>query len=171
VCRHKTGIIRQTPALQRRLGPFEDLQPDAATLLAGRYRLVPADLREPRQVRAALGRAGADLGTPTLVLAECVLVYLEQAESRAALETVAALFPTAAVAVYEQIRPDDAFGRQMLRNLEVRGCPLLGICADLEAHRARLLSTGWTRAEVEDMGTVYRWVGWWGVWLSLLVEH
>ena len=28
--------------------------------------------------------------------------------------------------VYDAIRPEDPFGKQMLLNLEARGCPLLG---------------------------------------------
>ena len=35
--------------------------------------------------------------------------------------------PASAHALYDPMRPDDAFGRQMLLNLEARGCPLLGI--------------------------------------------
>jgi tRNA wybutosine-synthesizing protein 4 len=40
------------------------------------YCLLPADLREPCQLAAALDAAGLDPAVPTLVLSECVLVYL-----------------------------------------------------------------------------------------------
>ena len=40
------------------------------------YCLLPADLRDPRQLAAALDAAGLDPEAPTLVLSECVLVYL-----------------------------------------------------------------------------------------------
>jgi tRNA wybutosine-synthesizing protein 4 len=58
-----------------------------------------------------------------------------------------------------QIKPDDAFGRQMLMNLEARGCPLKGLHAtpDLKSHRQRFLSNGWQWAEAEDMDTIYKY--------------
>jgi hypothetical protein len=54
-------------------------------------------------------------------VAECVLVYMEPADSAALLawcrNTTSA---AAAFVLYEQICPDSAFGQQMLINLEVR---------------------------------------------------
>lgn len=67
---------------------------------------------------------------PTLYLCECVLIYLEPAEAEAVLSTAAATAAQAgapaAVAIYEQTRPDDAFGATMIRNLEVRTCSQSG---------------------------------------------
>lgn len=40
---------------------------------------------------------------PTLVLAECVLVYLEPDESRKTLEWVASTFSNVGIMVYEQV--------------------------------------------------------------------
>ena len=41
------------------------------------YCLLPADLREPGQLAAALEAAGLDPAAPTYVLSECVLVYMQ----------------------------------------------------------------------------------------------
>jgi tRNA wybutosine-synthesizing protein 4 len=62
------------------------------------------------------------------------------------------------MATYEQIRPDDAFGRTMMANLEARGCPLLGLRAHptLESQKERFESRGWTVARALDMNDVYR---------------
>lgn len=61
---------------------------------------------------------------PTLYLCECVLIYLEPGEAEAVLAAAAAMAAeggaAAAVAIYEQTRPDDAFGSTMISNLEVR---------------------------------------------------
>jgi tRNA wybutosine-synthesizing protein 4 len=56
-------------------------------------------------------------------------------------------------ATYEQIRPADPFGRTMVKNLEARGCPLLGIHAypDLASQQARYTSRGWHVAASVDM--------------------
>lgn len=52
-----------------------------------------------------------------------MLIYLDPAEAEAVLSTAAALAAeagaAAAMAIYEQTRPDDAFGSTMIRNLEV----------------------------------------------------
>ena len=86
---------------------------------------------------------------PTLVLAECVLVYLPP-EAAAA---VVALFGGApgggALAVYEQIGPDDPFGRTMVDNLRRRNCALLGLaaCPSCAAQEARARAAGYSRAE------------------------
>jgi tRNA wybutosine-synthesizing protein 4 len=66
----------------------------------------------------------------------------------------------AAMMTYEQIRPDDAFGRTMVANLESRGCPLLGLRGHptLDSQRLRFESRGWTRARALDMNDIYRFV-------------
>lgn len=242
VCMEKAGVVARTPALLRLVGgspadaPGHD--PAAGRWLGGAYRLAPADLRSVGQVVSALGLAGLDPGAPTLVLAECVLVYLEREESDALLRQLSAMLSTAAMLVYEQVgfvgeeaggggrcdslsqqegaalgratrasttrdallaaslqsgpgcggacsspplhpqactpmipprptaatptphphqvRPDDAFGKQMLLNLSLRGCPLLGICWDVDEQAARLRQAGWERAEAAPMDAMYR---------------
>jgi tRNA wybutosine-synthesizing protein 4 len=95
---------------------------------------------------------------PTLVLLECVLVYMEPHQAAELLRWAAAALPTAAVLIYDPTRPHDAFGQQMLLNLAARGCPLVGIAGGAEpaAHAARLRSAGWARAAAADMDEVYR---------------
>ncbi|EFJ47079.1 hypothetical protein VOLCADRAFT_81666 [Volvox carteri f. nagariensis] len=96
--------------------------------------------------------------SPTYILSECVLVYMEPLHSAAVVSWAAHTFPNAVIAIYEQIRPDDAFGRQMVSNLEMRGCPLRGLPAtpSLAAHCARLMDGGWAWADARDMDTLYR---------------
>jgi tRNA wybutosine-synthesizing protein 4 len=62
------------------------------------------------------------------------------------------------VQIYEQIQPDTKFGKQMVKNLELHGAPLLGLngTPSLEAHRERLKSHGWEHAVAEDLNSVYR---------------
>ena len=45
------------------------------------------------------------------------------------------MFETIAFINYEMINPDDKFGRQMVENIEMRGCSLLGLhdCPSLDA--------------------------------------
>lgn len=122
------------------------------------YALHAVDLRKTNELDDAIATAGMDTQRPTLVVLECVLAYLEAEEATAVLAWAARTFPTAAVVTYDPTRPDDAFGRQMLVNLNARGCPFRSIAAvsDPERHAARLRQCGWARAECCDMNAVYR---------------
>jgi tRNA wybutosine-synthesizing protein 4 len=71
------------------------------------------------------------------------------------------MFPAVAFLNYEMITPEDKFGQQMVENIEMRGCSLLGIheCPSLEAQKARMLSVlggEGTQAEAITMGKVYK---------------
>ena len=63
--------------------------------------------------------AGIDINKPTLFLSECVLIYIEAEESKELIQWVGNTFNTSVFVTYEQIRPDDSFGRIMIKNLQV----------------------------------------------------
>lgn len=131
---------------------------EAAEVLSSHYCLLPVDLRDTRALAAAVERAGFSTRNPTYVLSECVLVYMEPQQTAAVVRWAGSTFSNAVMAVYEQIKPDDPFGRQMVSNLEARGCPLQGLAGTptLEAQCDRLTSNGWQHAEARDMDCVYR---------------
>lgn len=56
--------------------------------------------------------------------------------------------PALCCAAVAQIKPYDAFGRQMMSNLETRGCPLRALPSTPthEAHEARMTGNNWLRA-------------------------
>lgn len=92
---------------------------------------------------------------PTLLISECCLIYLAPADADAALEYFTRLFPSTTplgVAVYEPIRPHDAFGRTMVANLTARGIHLqtLEANATLEMQRRRLQRFGWGDPSSDD---------------------
>jgi len=163
VTSRKAAVIDAVPTLRSCMhtpagADQPSISPQKGTIHAKGYSLVPADIRDAAMVeRAVFGDAGLDRSLPTLVLSECVLVYLPPKESAAIVGWVASAFEAAAMVIYEQIGPDDAFGRQMLQNLEVRGCPLLGLHATptLAAHEARLTRAGFERASALEMATIY----------------
>lgn len=57
---------------------------------------------------------------PTLVISECVLIYLDPLDSNRIIDWLTRELSDAMVALYEQIKPDDAFGRMMIHNLQVQ---------------------------------------------------
>lgn len=89
--------------------------------------LIGADLRDLKLVEDRLNAAGMDWSIPTLLLSECVLVYVEPKYSDAIINWANGMFTGGSVFVtYEQIRPNDPFGQTMLKNLRSRGCSLKG---------------------------------------------
>ena len=111
---------------------------------AENYKLVAHDVRDTQGLAKVLSDVyKVDTKRPTLVLTECLLVYLKPDDSNNVLSFVRDYFaaaPYLALMNYEMITPHDAFGETMLSNLSERGCDLLGIeaCPDLESQILRL---------------------------------
>eukprot|EP00873_Tetraselmis_striata_P000327 jgi/Tetstr1/420591/TSEL_011679.t1 len=145
VTKTKASIVSQTPAMLSLAGADPAVDTETGSIVSDSYCLMPGDLRDIGAFEAALRDNGFDPSVPTLVLSECVLVYMEPKYSQELVNWAGRTLPDAVFVVYEQIHPDDAFGQQMLINLESRGCPLKGIEATptLEAHRQRFLRAGW----------------------------
>ncbi|XP_069341999.1 leucine carboxyl methyltransferase 1 isoform X4 [Eulemur rufifrons] len=94
---------------------------------------------------------------PTLLIAECVLVYMTPEQSANLLKWAANSFETAMLINYEQVNMGDRFGQIMIENLRRRQCDLAGVetCKSLESQKERLLSTGWETASAVDMMELY----------------
>jgi tRNA wybutosine-synthesizing protein 4 len=178
IVQHKSRIIAGTPALTASLcgsaAPGR-LTVDAGTheltvaagcdtdeeggLSRGQYSLLAVDLSELDRVKESLAKAGFDPTLPTLVVSECVLIYMEPEDSDALIDWVGTTCPRAAFVIYEQISPHDPFGRTMVRNIASRGCPLKSIARypALEDMCERFRIRGWSGCVVgKDMDIVYR---------------
>eukprot|EP00611_Tribonema_gayanum_P009603 TRINITY_DN1941_c0_g1_i11.p1 TRINITY_DN1941_c0_g1~~TRINITY_DN1941_c0_g1_i11.p1 ORF type:complete len:241 (-),score=48.79 TRINITY_DN1941_c0_g1_i11:2342-3064(-) len=78
-------------------------KPQHVTLSDGAYHLISGDLRDAKGVVRALLAAGLDPQAPTLLVAECVLVYMEPAESAALLAELSGNFPCRCVAEFSDV--------------------------------------------------------------------
>jgi hypothetical protein len=84
------------------------------------YKLFSQDLRETDILQQNLTNLGVDFDAPTLIITECLLVYLRKEDSEKILTCLSSLFRNYLIYVnYEMIHPGDAFGKVMLDNLEV----------------------------------------------------
>ncbi|EAW55774.1 leucine carboxyl methyltransferase 1, isoform CRA_d [Homo sapiens] len=94
---------------------------------------------------------------PTLLIAECVLVYMTPEQSANLLKWAANSFERAMFINYEQVNMGDRFGQIMIENLRRRQCDLAGVetCKSLESQKERLLSNGWETASAVDMMELY----------------
>merc|ERR1712003_150947 len=95
---------------------------------------------------------------PTLFISECVLIYIPWQKSEIIIKETAKLFQNGcAFCLYEQILPNDAFGRQMIKNLAERGLKLLsyGKYPTLKHQQNRFLEHGWHISVAWDLNRIY----------------
>ncbi|XP_051789335.1 leucine carboxyl methyltransferase 1 [Erpetoichthys calabaricus] len=130
---------------------------DSQSLNSDRYCIVGADLRDPPMLEEKLRKFQLDTQLPTLLVAECVLVYMSPEQSSHLIKWAASTFHTAMFISYEQVNMADRFGQIMIENLQRRHCILAGVefCRSLESQKDRFLSCGWNKVEALDMMSVY----------------
>jgi len=164
VCRTKANIIRKNEIFTKLFSANElNRSPECSDseLHCGGYHLLSADLRYPEQVQTALEKCNVDWNQPILFLSECVLVYMHAHESSPLINWISSQIHESngmgMFVIYEQIRPDDPFGRVMVENLQSRGCPLLSLSnhPSLESQEERFKQLGWTYSHARDMNDIY----------------
>jgi O-methyltransferase involved in polyketide biosynthesis len=129
VVEKKTRIIKKTEAMNRHVAnnkfPESDYMIDADN-----FKTFSFDIRNTSGLGLKLADFNVSKDTPTLVMTECLLIYLENKDSNAILKFLAENFDSApylSLLNYEMILPFDQFGQTMINNLRERGCDLLGI--------------------------------------------
>ena len=101
-----------------------------------------------------------DNTAPTLILTECLLIYLLPDAAEKILKWCGEFFsgaPFVGALNYEMIEPFDLFGQTMVNNLRDRGCDLLGIehCPTLQSQIDRMeacLGTGASEGAEQNSG-------------------
>ena len=118
---------------------------------SAKYHLLPADLRAPPSESIAplltsASQSGPILSPdlPTLLLFECVLVYVTPEASQALIQWFIDHFASSSIlgaVVYEMFGLNDSFGAMMVENLKVLflACPLTPL-ADAKASQVRGVS-------------------------------
>lgn len=116
----KIHTIKRTEELAKIVYPEGDAHEDANHINTPHYKLFAQDLRQTDEFRRRLDDLGVKADSPTLILTECLLVYMKSQDQKNILEALTHHF-TGDIAIlnYEMIHPDDAFGKVMIENLEV----------------------------------------------------
>ncbi|XP_020937743.1 leucine carboxyl methyltransferase 1 [Sus scrofa] len=82
----------------------DTLQMDGHTLDSTRYAIIGADLRDIPELEEKLKKCNMNTQLPTLLVAECVLVYMTPEQSANLLKWAANSFETAMLINYKQVR-------------------------------------------------------------------
>jgi len=130
-----------------------------AELRTAHCRFVPVDMRIISELETAMLGAGFRGDQPTIFISECVLVYMQSIHGDNIIQWANEAVPHApcAMVCYEQTNPKDNFGKMMVDNLMLRGCPLLSIYdyPTMQNQKDRYLQRGWERCVASNMNNVY----------------
>ncbi|KIK61276.1 hypothetical protein GYMLUDRAFT_998085 [Collybiopsis luxurians FD-317 M1] len=166
----KVMAIKKSKDLSAVLGSDVKLAQGGTALSSSRYHLLPADLRaDPSVTLGSLttGRVDAppllDASFPTLLIFECVLVYMSPQESNTLLQWFRSYFTSQSggvlgAIIYEMFGLKDSFGRVMVSNLKTRNVSLPG--ADpyptFQSLPSRFLNLGFTAARALTLKDIRR---------------
>jgi O-methyltransferase involved in polyketide biosynthesis len=170
VLREKAAQIERSPSIfgasVRKAGNMYTLQSaNNSNSWPATCHLIAHDLREGPEtlVRTKLVQAGMDPSQPTLVVSECVQMYLPLAAVTNLLKVVTATCSDCIFCSYEPILgSNSAFGRMMQENLTKAGVVQPGSCLveirTLQQTLSNLHRTGFLRAVGCDMYEAYETV-------------
>ncbi|NXN27632.1 TYW4 protein, partial [Nycticryphes semicollaris] len=153
----KAALIRRTKELSALVGDTGREGLGVVTFSGEDYKLLGADLSELSELERALEEAGLDKDIPTLFVAEVVLTYMENHRSDAVIRWAAERFSRVCFLLYEQMHPEDAFGRVMQQHFSQMNSTLHSLAQypDCEAQQRRFFEEGWTECSVMDMNEFF----------------
>ena len=155
------NVSRKTILIQRSFECNEFLiKPEfhAEGITSQRYNLLACDLSNPSELKAKLSSVNFDFLIPTIVLSECVITYMREKDSTNLIKFFSTELHHASFVVYEQINPEDGFGKFMVSHFEKMGSPILGIekYSSVSRQCSRYLDCGWQQCEALTLANVFR---------------
>ncbi|KAF4109123.1 tRNA wybutosine-synthesizing protein 4 [Onychostoma macrolepis] len=160
VARRKAALINSNTCLKDALPDWETVsnqQTNAVFIRSDHYNLIGVDVRKEQEVEVTLSGAGLQWDAPTLVLSEVVLTYMETQWSDAVIGWAAKLLPQSVFVMYEQIHPDDPFGRVMQNHFLKLNSTIHALkqYPDTVAQTQRFIQKGWEECVCLDMNQFY----------------
>lgn len=85
------------------------------------------------------------------------MIYIKPELSNLLIKWISDSFPICGFWLYEQIKPNDAFGTIMMKNLQERGCPLLSLQTfpDEASQKKRFETLGFEKVQAKDMNYIF----------------
>lgn len=161
VVRKKIKFIRsKAPFLQFCEQNFNDFAMDDGPdpkISSDKYSMRSCDLNDLESFRKVLQEEGLDPQAPTLIISECVMVYLEPSSVRGLITFMADTFSQSVFMDYEMFNPFSNFGKIMIKNFKERGVPLVGIdnFKSLPEIQQMYTDCGFDSCRAVDMHTIF----------------
>ncbi|CAH1801413.1 unnamed protein product [Owenia fusiformis] len=167
VMNRKLALINQSNSLKDLISPV-DMETVKLTLeahdLSGaiilnteQYKMLGVDLSNLRLLQDVFMACNIDTSIPTLFLSECAITYMPLNNSDKLIQFAAEHFQNSVFVCYEQISPDDAFGKVMTQHFINVGSPLKAIhqYPQKESQVKRFTDRGWDKCTATDMNEFY----------------
>ena len=155
----KIELIKKSTTLKELLNLDGDSKVEKGNLLSKDYFLFECDITDNSAIDAKLCEIpNFDFTVPTIVLAECLLVYLKKETSYSILKNFTTIFKNIILLEYDLIGANDEFGKEMIHNLlEKRDIKLYGYedVPDVHSQIERLKKTGFNQVEAYNMLEYY----------------
>ncbi|PVU86949.1 hypothetical protein BB561_006454 [Smittium simulii] len=159
ITKKKKSIIQSNANLLKFFKNFSESGIDQVEINTDSYCIISGDLREfDTTIANKLLECGFDTKQPTLVISECVLIYLEAQYSNRIISWIDKHLLNVGFICYEQINPDDRFGQQMISILMERGINLPGIRSlpSLKSQEDRFITNyRWNYSKAVDLWEFY----------------
>ena len=128
-------------------------------IISDNYHLLSCDITNNSQFKKSIEStiSKEKLEDLTIVICECLLVYIDRENTIDMLLTLKNLFPNLIVLEYDLIGAKDAFGREMIDNLKMRNIELKGYeeVPDIKSQIERLKESKLEQVEIVDLLFVY----------------
>jgi hypothetical protein len=127
-------------------------------LISKKYSIINCDVTKPELLEVKLKELNMNFSNLTIVLAECLFVYIEKDSTINLLKNLTANFDNLVLFLYDLVGYNDNFGREMEYNLMQRNIHIPGLSQvpDIKAQIKRLIDSNFTEAYVIDMLQYYR---------------
>lgn len=158
VVKHKIEVLQKSKIFVEKLTQLSgELKIETAKIDSPRYALFEGDLNKTSLLTEAFTGAGIDASKPTLIISECVFVYLHPETIPQIRTTLRDYFNDLVLVDYEMIGNDSPFAKVMLKNFAESGIPLLAIkeFPSIEAISKDFTDLNFKRVEVFSMEQVY----------------
>ena len=128
-------------------------------IISDNYHLLSCDITNNSQFKKSIEStiSKEKLEDLTIVICECLLVYIDRENTIDMLLTLKNLFPNLIVLEYDLIGAKDAFGREMIDNLKMGNIELKGYeeVPDIKSQIERLKESKLEQVEIVDLLFVY----------------
>ena len=158
ICKHKKHIIKSKKQLFDCLPGFLSSEQPSDELHCENYHLMSTDLRNIEQLDKKLNECKLDKKIPTLVISECVLIYMKSKHSHELIEYFGKDFTNCVFLNYEQFKLNDRFGKIMIENMHMRSVDLVGMdsCMSEGTQHDRFIKSGFKIVKIQSMTDYYK---------------